>query len=163
MIPQVKEMFKLTNGRNMAGAKTIQLLTRCVNNMGTFELIAPALKSLGQDHVKMNIRRQYLDLFEDVFIKTLSQVLRDEWNSELKRIFTKLYTLVKNTMMGDQSDDEQICDLCRRAQPVFVVGHDNPIMRMREDYLPDFLKDLKRDFQKNREYFSVLKINSKFV
>ena len=36
-------------------------------------------------------------------------------------------------------------------------------MRMREDYLPDFLKDVKKDFLKRKEYFSVLKINSKFI
>mmetsp|Transcript_9655 Transcript_9655/g.16220 ORF Transcript_9655/g.16220 Transcript_9655/m.16220 type:complete len:201 (-) Transcript_9655:256-858(-) len=66
-------------------------------------------------------------------------------------------------MLGDHEEEEQVCDLCERAQPIFLVGYDNAIMRMQDRHLPEFLKQLKQDFVQQQEYFKILKVNSKFV
>ena len=85
----------------MAGGKTVQAFSRCVNNLHQFELIVPYLKKLGQDHFKMNVRKRYLELFESVFLKTVEQSLKDEYTPEVKKAYIKFYSMLKKYMIGD--------------------------------------------------------------
>ena len=53
--------------------------------------------------------------------------------------------------------------LCERDFPVFVVGQDNVIMRLRERYLPPFLYRLKQAYLSNEGYLKYLRINTRLV
>ena len=66
--------------------------------------------------------------------------------------------------MFEQNDDgDGNCTLCERVIPIFVVGDDNVIMRLREKYLPPFLKRLKQAYLENERYLKYLRINSKLI
>tara|TARA_B110000285_G_C15101166_1_gene605091 strand:+ start:1875 stop:2054 length:180 start_codon:yes stop_codon:yes gene_type:complete len=43
----------------------------------------------------------------------------------------------------DTNVNDDDCMLCQRSIPVFLVGNNQTIMRMKERYLPPFLKRLK--------------------
>lgn len=64
-------------------------------------------------------------------------------------------------MLEEENDGN--CTLCERVIPVFVVGDDNVIMRLREKYLPPFLKRLKQAYVENERYLKYLRINSKLI
>jgi hypothetical protein len=75
----------------------------------------------------------------------------------------KTYLAIVVAAMLDDTSEEQTCDLCKRAQPVFVGGFDNSILRMQDSHLPVFLKQVKADFLAHQDYFRVLRVNSRFV
>jgi hypothetical protein len=62
-----------------------------------------------------------------------------------------------------QEENKGNCILCERDIPVFVVGEENVIMRLRERYLPTFLKRLKQAYVANERYLKYLRINSKLI
>lgn len=66
-------------------------------------------------------------------------------------------------MLNMLEENDGNCTLCERVIPIFVVGEDNVIMRLREKYLPPFLKRLKQAYMENERYLKYLRINSKLI
>jgi hypothetical protein len=148
----------------MAGPKVIVVFQKMVQNMANLEVMTPYLSKLGQEHTKYGLRPNYFNFFEHVLIKTFKEILHEEFNSEIESGWRVIFGFIKETMVADNFDEQCICELCKRAQPIFISPQgENPIMRMQEKFLPPFLVSLKTDSIKNRDYFRFLKINSKLI
>ena len=53
--------------------------------------------------------------------------------------------------------------MCEKQRPIFIVESDDMILRLPDKFLPQFLRDLKRDFINKRQYLKFLRINSKLI
>lgn len=72
--------------------------------------------------------------------------------------------LVENHQIDEQKDGiNHICYLCERPRPIFLVDSDDMILRLPERFLPPFLKNLKQDFLRKKQYLKFMKISSKFI
>lgn len=69
------------------------------------------------------------------------------------------------TIEGEIVEPEnlEICILCQRQRPIFLVDNDDMILRLPERFLPPFLKSLKQDYLQKRPYLKLLRINSKMI
>ena len=65
--------------------------------------------------------------------------------------------------MEERNREEAVCDLCQRPWPIFVAETDEMIKRLPERFLSIFLRSLKKDFNKKRQYLKFLRISVKFV
>ena len=57
----------------------------------------------------------------------------------------------------------EICILCERNRPVFLVDNDDMILRLPERFLPPFLWNMKQDFLAKRPYLKFLRVNSRLI
>lgn len=57
---------------------------------------------------------------------------------------------------------DQICYLCQRTRPIFMVDTDN-IQGIPDRSLSPFLLSLKQDFLNKRAYLQFIKISSQFI
>lgn len=143
-MPQTREFLRFRSGKMVINTKFSQVLKRIINNLNTFETTAaPFLKKLGQLHINWGVRVQYFEVFLPIFLMTISVQIKAELTKEEKLAWTKLYNMLTSAMLGDKLNDDLVCDLCERAQPMFLFGFNNEIMRMQDRHLPDFLKSLK--------------------
>lgn len=66
-------------------------------------------------------------------------------------------------LQGNEIGAGEVCLLCQRQRPIFLVDSDDMILRLPERFLPAFLKSLKQDYLNKRQYLKFLRINSKFI
>lgn len=90
-------------------------------------------------------------------------MLKEEFNETLESGWRNLLQILLEAMMANNYDEDRICELCERSRPIFLVEKDNAILRMQEQFMPQFLKGLKQDFLNKREYIKLLKIKSNFI
>ena len=93
-------------------------------------------------------------------MNTLKHILGLEFSQDVEKGWETAFKFVKDAMIGDNFEELVVCELCMRAEPIFVSSNgDNPILRMQEKFMPPFLLQLRNDLKKGREYFKFLKIN----
>ena len=66
-------------------------------------------------------------------------------------------------MNQEYEEENPVCKLCNREQPIYFYQQEEVIKRLPERSLTPLLKNLKTDVIKQPKYLSFLKVSAKFV
>lgn len=101
--PQVKQLFANTNIEDQE-RKLMTALVAIVSNIRHLTNLEKLLEHLGERHLKYGVRLEHYQMLGSTLIKTLESYLEEDWNLEVKQVWTQAYqTIVKLMVEGARS------------------------------------------------------------
>ncbi|HVJ89234.1 MAG TPA: globin domain-containing protein [Labilithrix sp.] len=97
--PQVRPMFS----RNSARAQQEMLqqaLVAVIENLENASWLSSTLGNLGRTHVAYGVTPEMFDWVGDALLSTLSEILRDDWNSEIAQAWQDAYAAIRDLMLA---------------------------------------------------------------
>jgi hemoglobin-like flavoprotein len=98
--PEVKPLF--SDDMHDQQRKLITALKLCVATLDRVEEIVPTLKLLGAKHRDYGVQAPHYGAVAEALLWTHSQCLKDAFTSETRDAWTAVYTLMAETMHGDE-------------------------------------------------------------
>lgn len=80
---------------------------KAVDGLNDLEALVPVLTALGKRHVGYGVKKEHYAVIGQALMDTLKTGLKDSWSDELEKAWTDVYTIVKDTMIGDHYSDSQ--------------------------------------------------------
>lgn len=103
--PQTRAFFASTDMKEQR-KKLLGALALVIGNLRKPEVLASALKGLGQRHVAYGVRPEHYPIVGAVLLDTFADVLGDDWTPECRDAWAQAYQAVC-TLMLDGANLEQ--------------------------------------------------------
>jgi len=84
--------------------KLMAILSTAVGRLDNLAAIAPAVKALGARHAGYSTRPEHYAIVAEALLWTLQQGLGDAFTPEMKSAWTKVYTVLADTMQQGASE-----------------------------------------------------------
>lgn len=81
---------------------------KAVDGLNDLEKLVPVLTALGKRHVSYGVKKEHYPIIGQALIETLKTGLKDSWNDQLEKAWGDVYTIVKDTMIGDHYENDEL-------------------------------------------------------
>lgn len=98
--PELKLLFK--EDYRAQARELVALITFAVHKLANIEEITDDVKALGLRHRNYNVKPEYYTDVGVALLWTLQQVLRDQWNEEIKSAWQAVYNHLSSIMIAAQ-------------------------------------------------------------
>ncbi len=94
--PSAQGLFK--GDMKAQGRKLMAMIKTAVKGLDDLEKLVPAVQELGRRHVKYGVEDKHYDSVGAALLWTLGQGLKSDFTSEVEAAWTKVYTVLADTM-----------------------------------------------------------------
>lgn len=109
LAPGAKSLFKFNDAEDVAmsskmkshAGKVVETVATAIAMLYNLDELVPVLKELGELHVGFSVVPAHYDVVGEAFIAALTSALGPKMTPAVTNAYLKVYTLVKNTMIGD--------------------------------------------------------------
>lgn len=94
--PNFKKLFSgdpVTQSRKLAYSITV-----IITKLDKLEQIKTEVSALAKRHLRYGVLPNNFQPFGEVFIQTLSEIMKEKWNEKLEQAWTKVYTIIGDAM-----------------------------------------------------------------
>eukprot|EP00440_Ansanella_granifera_P026274 gb/GFBE01028535.1/.p1 GENE.gb/GFBE01028535.1/~~gb/GFBE01028535.1/.p1 ORF type:complete len:175 (+),score=49.02 gb/GFBE01028535.1/:1-525(+) len=81
--------------------KVVETTATAVSLLKDLPTLVPVLQGLGLKHVGYNVKPEHYDVVGQALIAALATALGDKFTEPVKNAYLKVWTIIKNTMVGD--------------------------------------------------------------
>jgi hemoglobin-like flavoprotein len=104
--PGIRHMFR--GDISEQAHKLIFMLTYAVSRLSCLESIETDIRKLALRHNNYGAKPEHYDIVGECLLATLQQGLNGDWNEELRKAWTKIYTTLSKAMIEAQQSVQEI-------------------------------------------------------
>lgn len=95
--PELKSLFK--EDAKLRSRKLLFAVVSLATKVHKLENIEEDVKAMAKRHIKYGVKPEYFKIFGKCFIIGLEQILKDDWNKNLKSAWEGLFMTVSEAMI----------------------------------------------------------------
>lgn len=99
--PQLRALFK--GDIKSQGRKLMTMLAAAVKGLDNMEALLPVVQDLGSRHNGYGVKPEHYETVGAALLSTLQTGLGDDWNEEVRKAWTSVYTALSEVMIEAQS------------------------------------------------------------
>lgn len=104
--PHLKVLFK--GNKDEQARKLTYVLTVIFTKLNKIDDIENEVSGLAKRHVRYGVKPSNFEAFGEVLMDTMAIVLEDDWTSECKRAWRKMYTIITTAMIKAMEEEENM-------------------------------------------------------